>query len=702
MRPTSWHLPITLPLFLLLLTIGFPGFGQTLPNDVPASLHLLPDSSVIFTQLPSVNNEALCDTAPRDQFALPIAVNFLPGQDGVWAVKGGIHIWRMGISSPGAFSLNARLRTEGSTSNWRLFAYNETGSTILGPFTAADFTSNSLNLAPIAGDKLIIELNCDSKPEAAPVRIEQIAHDFRNFYKLSGQGLRAIGESSVCQVDVACDPLTGPQKNAICLMVINGSLYCTANLINNTSQDSDPLLLTAYHCVKTPSDAANTVFYFGYEKPVCGNSTKTEGKTLYGAQYVAGDEPIDFTLLRLNQAVPRSFRPYYAGWNRSNTPGRGVSNIHHPAGDVKKITRDYDTPITGTFQENTGKFQQDGFWHIEEWEQGVTEGGSSGSGLFDSEGRLIGTLTGGNSYCSRPYNDYFSKLPVAWNHNSQPEKSLSSWLDPQQSGVSLLAGLDPWATYNETCDTLLHALPYNPEADLWAAPFQGCAEQFKNAYESVEISGFYISVKNRDLAKNTDHITCKIWTGTLAPEEVIAQKTVYLSSLNGGTQYYVDFGDTYTVEGDYFLGFETSGLGSSNFKTSYVSTPSASLGQGMVLKDGVWMPLRQHLSHPNPVSFMISSIICGPKTPLPVGDPFDKLTPYPNPTREGVLWLGIPEGELLEKVSCFNREGEEVAVRVVRLEGKTGVEMPSGEKGLFILKIKTQKKEYVERWMRTH
>lgn len=700
MHPKPLHFATSL--LLLLLTAGLHGFGQNLPNDVPASLLLMPDSSVTFAQLPPVDNTALCDTAPRDQFALPIATNFLPGQDGEWAVKGGIHIWRMGITSPGAFSLNALIRIEGEASNWKLFAYNQTGSTILGPFTAADFTSNSLNLAPIAGEQLIIELNCLSQPATPPIRIAQIAHDFRNFYKLSVPGLRAIGEAAVCQVDVACDPLTGPEKNAICLMVINGSLYCTANLINNTSQNSDPFLLTAYHCVKTPSDAANTVFYFGFEKQECGNNTKTEGKTLYGARFVAGDEPLDFTLLRLNQAIPRSFQPYYAGWNRSATIGRGVSNIHHPAGDVKKITRDYDAPITGTFLEHTGKYHQDGFWHIEEWEQGVTEGGSSGSGLFDSGGRLIGTLTGGNSYCSRPYNDYFSKLRVAWDHYSLPEKSLSGWLDPLQSGATLLEGLDPYASYNQTCDTLLHALPYSQSADLWVAPFQGCAEQFKNNYESVEISGFYISVKSRELAKSSDHITCKIWKGTLAPEEVVAEKTVYLSALNGGTQYYVDFGETFTLEGDYFLGFETTGLGASNFKTTYVPSPSASQGQAMTLKDGVWLPLRQQLPNQTPVSFMISSIICGPKTLLPAGDAFNKLTPYPNPTREGLLWLGIPEGELLEKVSCYNREGEEVAVRVVRLEGNTGIEMLSGKKGLFILKIKTQKKEYTQRWMRTH
>ena len=34
------------------------------------------------------------------------------------------------------------------------------------------------------------------------------------------------------------------------------------------------------------------------------------------------------------------------------------------------------------------------------WELGVTEGGSSGSALFDDEGRIIGQLFGGSAACA--------------------------------------------------------------------------------------------------------------------------------------------------------------------------------------------------------------------------------------------------------------------------------------------------------------
>ena len=701
MSPKTYLFFFRFRLIAALILFGTAAYGQSLPTDIPASFVLLPDSSLRFTELPAVNNSALCDTAPRDQFALPMMVDFLPGRDGNWAKAGGMNIWRMGILSKEAFSLNARLHLEGETGEWKLFAYNEARTSVQGPFSVADFTANNLNLAPIPGEKMIIEINTNGRPEATSFRIVQVAHDFRNFYKLSTDGLRSIGTAEPCEVDVACDRLTGPEKNAICLITINGSLYCTANLVNNTSVNGDPYLLTAYHCVKSPSDAANTVFYFGYEKPVCGDNSRTEGKTLYGAQFMAGDESLDFALLRLNREIPRSFQPYYAGWNRSATIGPGVSNIHHPSGDVKKITRDSHSPLTGTFLPHTGDYAQNGFWHIEHWEQGVTEGGSSGSGLFDSGGRLIGTLTGGNSYCSRPYDDYFAKMNMAWNHYSLPEKSLASWLDPAQSGQTLLNGLDPYAEYNQTCDTLLHTTSLSQKADLWIAPFQGCAEQFRNIYESVEISGFYVTIKSREVAKSTDHVTFKIWKGAVTPDEVVAQKTVYINTLNGNTRYYVDFGETYTIEGDYFLGFETTGLGASNFKLEYVTASQPSQGQALILTEGNWGPLREWLPNRPLSSFMISAIVCGPKTELPSESPFEKVTPYPNPTREGLLWLGIPEGELLESVKCYNREGAEVAIRLSSLEGKIGVEMPSGQKGLFILKIKTNRKEYHQRWLRT-
>jgi len=111
------------------------------------------------------------------------------------------------------------------------------------------------------------------------------------------------------------------------------------------------------------------------------------------------DDHLDFALLELSVVPPEIYHPYYAGWDRVQEYLDTSVCIHHPAGDVKKISKDYDTLGLGSF---TG-YDSHKHWQIKEWDEGTTEGGSSGSGLFTVEGLLIGTLSGGEADC-----DYIS------------------------------------------------------------------------------------------------------------------------------------------------------------------------------------------------------------------------------------------------------------------------------------------------------
>ena len=77
----------------------------------------------------------------------------------------------------------------------------------------------------------------------------------------------------------------------------------------------------------------------------------------------------------------------------------------------------------------------------------VTEGGSSGSPLFNESGLIVGALTGGKSYCSSKTDpDWYGKLWYAWDQYSDDEvikRQLVSFLDPLNKGVEYLAGYDP-------------------------------------------------------------------------------------------------------------------------------------------------------------------------------------------------------------------------------------------------------------------
>jgi hypothetical protein len=92
-----------------------------------------------------------------------------------------------------------------------------------------------------------------------------------------------------------------------------------------------------------------------------------------------------------------------SGWDRtgSNVFGRVLVGIHHPNGDQKKISQTTSATSAATYVDSPSwaSFNT----HIKVvWAQGVTEGGSSGSALFNPDGRIVGQLHGGLSFCSSP------------------------------------------------------------------------------------------------------------------------------------------------------------------------------------------------------------------------------------------------------------------------------------------------------------
>ncbi len=272
-----------------------------------------------------------------------------------------------------------------------------------------------------------------------------------------------FGDSDPCEVNVNCSEGDNfePMKKAIArILVKNGSFYswCTGAMVNNTAYDCRKLFMTAEHCglqgstFSNTSDVSKWEFYFNYEAPDCANIS-SEGqisnlKRITGAKVLArsddggGDDGSDFVLLELIGAEPPNFEPYYLGWNRANTGSTNGVVMHHPEGDVKKISTYTNQAVSGEY----GATNTDTHWLVY-WSKtanghGVTEGGSSGSALLDPIGRMTGMLTGGAATCSSPtQDDYFGKLSYSWKSNgTASNRQLAPWLDPNNSGVQALSG----------------------------------------------------------------------------------------------------------------------------------------------------------------------------------------------------------------------------------------------------------------------
>jgi PKD repeat protein len=164
-----------------------------------------------------------------------------------------------------------------------------------------------------------------------------------------------------------------------------------------------------------------------------------------------GNSGSDFLLVKLgnannentviNNLKSANFNAYWNGWNANTSPTTGGVSIHHPAGDIKKISTFSGNTVSTQWGNATGSHWRV-VWTANANGHGVTEGGSSGSPLFDNTGNIIGTLTGGSSYCtalSAP--DQYGKMSFHWTNNGMPAiEQLKPWLDPANLNVLVFGG----------------------------------------------------------------------------------------------------------------------------------------------------------------------------------------------------------------------------------------------------------------------
>jgi len=264
-----------------------------------------------------------------------------------------------------------------------------------------------------------------------------------------GAAFRPLNDDSeYCEVNINCEEseLWQTIKRSVARITFqddddNSYYVCTGTLIANTKYDNTPYFLTANHCINTQTEAQSAVFNFNFESTLCSGSLGDETQAISGATLLAtADYDVDFSLLQLSVTPPSAYNPYYAGWSRIEEYSDTSVCIHHPGGNIKKISKDYDALEVSSF---TG-YDFLKHWNILEWDEGTTEGGSSGSGLFTTEGLLIGTLSGGAASCDYNYDDLFQQFYHEWDDYNSYNKQLKHWLDPYSFSPEKMYGYDPY------------------------------------------------------------------------------------------------------------------------------------------------------------------------------------------------------------------------------------------------------------------
>jgi len=366
------------------------------------------------------------------RFGYNHAVDFDLGNSGTWGLlEDGTRVWRMEIECPGAISINFEFHEYHLPLGARVFVINGHGEHI-GAFTHENSVGGVLGVQPMRGDRIIVEYQVPAKGPIGRLRIGQVTHGYRDVFGYA----RGLGDSGSCNNNVVCpegDPWDD-QIRSVAMIVVSGSGICTGTLLNNCAQNGTPYFLTARHCLpSTVTNVSTWVFRFNWQSSVCNqNLNGPTNQTVSGATHLVNSAGSDVALLQLSSAPPAGYGVYYSGWDRSGTAPTSSTCIHHPSGDIKKISFDVNAATTATYGSAT-------CWRIATWEDGTTEPGSSGSGLWNQSKRIIGQLYGGEASCSNNVNDYFGKFSTSWTSLSTYLGSCGNTLDGWDPNAATLA-----------------------------------------------------------------------------------------------------------------------------------------------------------------------------------------------------------------------------------------------------------------------
>ena len=358
----------------------------------------------------------------------------------------GDKVWRLAVHCPKATSINFLFDQWYIPEGGEVTIWSTDRKEYIGVFDHRNNKEyNSFAVGLVHSNEVVIEYYEQAVvAESAQIHISTIIHGYRPVVnKFEDQLKGAFGNSGSCNMNVNCPDGAAWQaeKRGVALILNGGSAWCTGSLINNTAENGAAYFLTAAHCNATES---NWVFYFNHETSGCTGSTGPTNQSISGATQIASGTASDYHLVQLSSPVPASYLPYYNGWDRSNNAVSTAVGIHHPSGDVKKISFD-DDPLQKTNYSSNTVTASGNHWRIESWERNTTtEGGSSGSPLFDQNHRIIGQLHGGSAACGNTLSDWYGAFGNSWS-------GLSSFLDPLGTGATTLNGYDPGSGPTPTC-----------------------------------------------------------------------------------------------------------------------------------------------------------------------------------------------------------------------------------------------------------
>ena len=556
-------------LFLLVTGIVLPGsaYAQISEGGTPTSFKY---QNTLKSDLPTVQipiNFSVEDLKTVDRWQVsqgaPLKVGVLLPTDltidnaGSWnTLPDGKRVWRLQVQAKDAIALMLSFRDFYIPENGKLFIYSSDKTHLIGAFTHhTNPPTKEYATEFLAGDKIILEYEAGiSENEHPRIAIDAVGYGYNHLHVSRTMADTGPGTSGSCMVNINCEEGEAWQteKNGVCQMTLpigNYIYICSGALVNNTAEDLKPYILSAFHCIDldipvTEKNLNKYTFYFHFEHTGCeNNSSIASYRTITGCKKIAGiplDGGSDGLLLLLNQTIPEHYNAYYNGWDRSNTAAQSGVGIHHPSGDYMKISTFNKVARTSTWYGiDNIKGAPNAHWNVvfEQTANGhaVTEGGSSGSPLFNQNKQIVGTLSGGSSSCEKPNGaNTYGKLYYHWDQypNKDNTSRMDIYLDPNHTGKTQLAGR--YATAPKAMPTDLTSVYQNGEVLLkWKAPVSASEkpEQY-NVYRNNILIGRTFSTSYIDKEPETGIQSYSVSASyTDNKESAVATTSIYVYEL---------------------------------------------------------------------------------------------------------------------------------------------------------------------------
>ncbi len=435
----------------------------------------------------------------------------------------GSHVTHIRITSVGAHGIRAKLQLPAGMTMGEIRVVANPGD--VAETVALSATQQGEIWTPYTeGETQLVEIRALQNIAGSRIDVTDIGHFDAPipFSTSESPATSGAGTAGRCSPDVVCtsnnallDIAIDERRKSVAMMnfASGGSLYlCTGTLLNSPSQQN--FFLTANHCISTQAEASSLSTVWFRQSATCGvvASTGLQVTVSGGAQLVFTNQFVDGTLLRLNNPPPSG--AVYSGWNASPlAPNTSIVSISHPSGDFMKFATGR---VSSTIQDRpdglyrSSRFEQEMYAVL--FDRGITEGGSSGSGLFTIAGsslQLRGTLFGdtttkdpdGLSCSNTTENALFGRFDYLYpqiapllNGQSYPPDDFPN--QPSETGPALAIGA-----------TLSGQLSYVGDIDVFRIPVTQSGTLFVKSSGGYDLIGNLMDANGTTLQTNDDNFS---------------------------------------------------------------------------------------------------------------------------------------------------------------------------------------------------